>query len=149
MWLSRVPPHLCGVGMCRSPLELSSADRSLATGDDELSHHNDSLSRHVFIGGPSLSLTLRHPQGSRPPRGAAPTTGAFPAQQNCNTFSGRVDGVEGLDLILAAVRQHGADVKAYRDMGLIAVRLHPNGALLIYRTAAPICDQRTSVKRIG
>ncbi|MBA3825775.1 MAG: T4 RnlA family RNA ligase [Ktedonobacterales bacterium] len=58
--------------------------------------------------------------------------------------------MEGLSTILAAVRQHGADVKAYRDLGAIVARLHPNGELLIFNYTAVATFRRdwTPVERI-
>ena len=63
----------------------------------------------------------------------------------------RDGSVEGVDTILAAVRQHGADVKAYRDLGAIVARLHPNGELLIfnYTAVATFRGDWTPVERVS
>ncbi len=39
---------------------------------------------------------------------------------------------EGLEMVLAAVREHGLDVEAYEALGEIKATLHPNGELLIF-----------------
>src|SRR5271166_2183048 len=38
----------------------------------------------------------------------------------------------GLETVLAAVRQHGAELGAYEELGAIKATLHPNGDLLIF-----------------